>query len=96
VLFRRMLAQAIREVQEGNKPGVPRLYPQGPVRTYASEIVVRAPEGVLDDPQALAAFGQKAALAFVETDHLLGPERETATADKVQALLREFSPAGAK
>jgi phenylpropionate dioxygenase-like ring-hydroxylating dioxygenase large terminal subunit len=96
VLFRRMLAQAIGEVQEGKKPEVPRLSPQGPVRTYASEIVVRAPEGVLDDPQALAAFGQRAALAFVQTDHLLGPEREAATADKVQALLRELSPAGAK
>lgn len=96
VQFRRMLAQAIGEVQEGRQPEVPRLYRQGPVRTYASEIVVKAPEGALDDPQALAAFGQRAALAFVDTDHLLGAEREAATAAKVHAMLREFAPASAK
>jgi len=96
VLFRRMLAQAIREVQEGRKPEVPRQVSDGPTRTYASEIVLRVPPNTFDDPQVLAAFGQKAALAFVETEHLLGLEREQATLLKVQAMLEEFVASPAK
>jgi hypothetical protein len=96
VLFRRMLAQAIRDVQEGKKPEVPRLRESGPVRTYASEIVVRVPEGLLDEGSALADFGRQAALAFVETDELLGAEREAATQARVQALLHSLSSVAAK
>lgn len=96
VQFRRMLTQAIHDVQEGRRPEVPRLTAAGPTRTYASEIVVKVPPGAFDDPKALAAFGQKAALAFVATDHLLGAEREQATTRKVQDLLAEFLATTAK
>ncbi len=96
VQFRRMLSQAIHDVQEGRRPEVPRLTTAGPTRTYASEIVVKVPPGAFDDPKALAAFGQKAALAFVATDHLLGAEREEATTRKVQDLLAEFLATTAK
>jgi hypothetical protein len=91
VLFRRMLAQAIRDVQDGKQPEVPRVRDCGLVRTYASEIVVRVPEGLLDERSALADFGRQAALAFVETDGLLGAEREAATQERVQALLHSLS-----
>jgi hypothetical protein len=86
-----MLAQAIRDVQDGKQPEVPRVRDCGPVRTYASEIVVRVPEGLLDERSALADFGRQAALAFVETDGLLGAEREAATQERVQALLHSLS-----
>jgi hypothetical protein len=68
----------------------------GPVRTYASEIVVRVPEGLLDEREALAEFGRQAALAFVETDELLGSEREAATQARVQVLLDSMSRVAAK
>jgi len=91
VMFRRMLTQAIKDVQEGKKPEFPRLTKQGPVPSYANEIVIRVPQGVLNDPKVLSLFGQKAAMAFLETDHLYGTERELATLEKVHVLLREFS-----
>jgi len=91
VMFRRMLTQAIKDVQEGKKPEFPRLTKQGPVPSYANEIVIRVPQGVLNDPKVLSLFGQKAAMAFLETDHLYGTERELATLEKVHFLLREFS-----
>ena len=98
VLFRRMLAEAIREVQEGRRPAVPKLYGRDEaVRTYAHEVVVKVPPGVnLDAPAALADFGRQTALAFVETDHLAGAEREAAVAKKVQKLLRERAAVPAK
>jgi hypothetical protein len=91
VMFRRMLTQAIKDVQEGKKPEFPRLTKQGPVPSYANEIVIRVPQGVLNDPKVLSLFGQKAAMAFLETDHLYGTERELVTLEKVHVLLREFS-----
>jgi hypothetical protein len=90
VMFRRMLTQAIKDVQEGKTPEFPRLNDKGPVSTYANEIVIRVPEGVLNDPKVLSLFGQQAAVAFLETDHLSGTERELATLEKVRLLLREF------
>jgi nitrite reductase/ring-hydroxylating ferredoxin subunit len=97
VLFRRMLAAAIREVQEGKKPAVPKLYSQDTVRTYAHELVVKVPaDAPLDDPKALAEFGRNAALAFVATDHLLGAEREAAVDQKIKELLRDMAPLTAK
>jgi nitrite reductase/ring-hydroxylating ferredoxin subunit len=97
VQFRRLLAGAIREVQEGRKPETPKLYQQDTVRTYAHELVIKVPpDARLDDPKVLAGFGHDVAVAFVESDHLLGAEREAAVNAKVKTLLRELSPVTAQ
>jgi nitrite reductase/ring-hydroxylating ferredoxin subunit len=88
VLSRRQLTAAIKVVQEGGKPVMPKLYPKtAQVRTYAHETVVRLPSpDALSDPKSLADFGRRAAMAYVETDHLPPQEREAEVAKRVRAL----------
>jgi hypothetical protein len=88
VLSRRMLTTAIKTVQEGGKPVMPKLYPKtARVRTYAHETVVRLPSpDALSDPKALGELGRRAAIAYVETDHLPPQEREAEVAKRVRAL----------
>ncbi len=43
VQFRRMLGRAIEAVRIGEVPTIPRLYKDGPVRTYNHELVFRLP-----------------------------------------------------
>ena len=88
VLSRRQLAAGIKAVQDGQAPALPRVYPKhARVRTYAHETVVRLPSaGALADPKALAEFGRRAAMAYVETDHLPPAEREAEVARRVRAL----------
>jgi nitrite reductase/ring-hydroxylating ferredoxin subunit len=87
-LSRRQLAAGIKAVQEARVPAVPRLYPQGArVRTYAHETVVRLPSPeALADSRALAEFGRRAALAYVDSDGLPPREREAEVARRVRAL----------
>jgi nitrite reductase/ring-hydroxylating ferredoxin subunit len=88
VLSRRMTAHAIQAVQQGQAPKMPRIYAKGArVRTYAHETVVRVPTGAFSDPQALADFGRRAAMAYVETDDLPPKEREAEVARRVRGLL---------
>ncbi len=88
VLIRRMLARAIAATQAGETPAMPQLYTDGKTaRTYAHETVVRIPaEANLDDPAALALFGRRAAMVFVETDHLPPPERERVAEERIRRL----------
>ena len=87
VLFRRMLAKAIAATQAGETPAVPRVYPQGPVRTYAHEAVVRLPPDVkLDDPRALAEAGRRVAEIFIETDGLPPAERDRVAEQRIRQL----------
>jgi nitrite reductase/ring-hydroxylating ferredoxin subunit len=89
VLIRRMLANAIRAVGADERPSLPQyVCVNGMNRTYVHESVVRvSPEDGLNDAQALADFGRKAALAYVETDALAPPERERAVAAKIREIL---------
>jgi hypothetical protein len=92
VLFRRMLAKAIRETQEGIRPDKPKLYGSSKVKTYCHEIVVKAPPGVdFSDPQKLAAFGRSAALCFVEFENFEPKERELMVTQKIQDMLNQLS-----
>ena len=93
-LSRRSTAAAIKAVQEGRTPATPRLYVKNArVRTYAHETVVRMPSpGALADPKALADFGRRAAMAYVETDHLEPGVREIEVARRIRGL---FEHAGA-
>jgi hypothetical protein len=94
VLSRRTTASAIAAVQEGRTPAVPRLYKNARVRTYAHETVVRMPSpGALSDPKALADFGRRAALAYVETDHLEPKARELEVARRVRGLFEHVGAA---
>jgi hypothetical protein len=87
VLSRRMLTTAVSAVQEGKTPVMPRLYKSSKVRTYAHETVVRIPSpGLLDDPKALADFGRRAAMAYVETDELPPKERELEVAKRIRGI----------
>ncbi len=88
VLSRRTIAGAIQAVQEGRTPPIPRLYPKhSKVRTYAHESVIRIPSpGALSDPKALAEFGHRAAMAYVETDDLPPKEREAEVARRIRGL----------
>jgi nitrite reductase/ring-hydroxylating ferredoxin subunit len=93
-LSRRTIASAIATVQEGKVPPVPRLYKSSRVRTYAHETVVRVPSpGLLDDPKALADFGRRAAMAYVETDHLAPKERELEVAKRIRGLFEHVGAA---
>jgi hypothetical protein len=86
-LSRRTIAAAIGELQQGKTPEIPRLYRNAKVRTYAHETVVRLPSpGALSDPKALADFGRRAAMAYVETDHLDPGERELEVAKRIRGL----------
>jgi nitrite reductase/ring-hydroxylating ferredoxin subunit len=97
VLFRRLLANAIRTTAEGKVPAQPRLTTDKPVSTYAHEVVMRVPADVdLDDPQRLAQFGREAALSFVEFDQLPPIERERAVEKKVRDILQSMAHASAK
>ncbi len=97
VLFRRLLANAIRTTAEGKVPAQPRLTTDKPVSTYAHEVVMRVPADVeLDDPQRLAQFGREAALSFVEFDQLPPVERERAVEIKVREILQSMAHVGAK
>ena len=93
VTSRRMISSAIASVQEGKAPALPRLYKTGKVRTYAHETVVRVPSPhLLNDPQSLADFGRRAAMAYVETDHLPQKEREQEVARRIRGLfVKELS-----
>jgi hypothetical protein len=82
-----MLSTAIGAVQEGRTPAIPRQYRSASVRTYAHETVVRVPSPeALADPKALAEFGRRAAMAYVETDHLPPRERELEVAKRIRGL----------
>jgi nitrite reductase/ring-hydroxylating ferredoxin subunit len=88
VRSRRMTSAAIRTVQEGGTPAIPRLYPKGArVRTYAHETVIRVPPGALSDPKELGAFGRSAAMIYVETADLPPAEREQEVARRIRGLL---------
>jgi nitrite reductase/ring-hydroxylating ferredoxin subunit len=92
VAFRRMLAQAIKDNEAGKAPVKPKIYDQGPVSTYAHEIVLKIPEGVdLSDSKKLSEFGHQAALAFVEFDALPPLEREKAVKEKVKTILESMA-----
>jgi hypothetical protein len=89
-----MLAAAIAAVQAGSTPAMPRLYRKAKVRTYAHETVVRIPSPLaLEDPKALAEFGRRAAMAYVETDHLEPKERELEVAKRVRGLFEQVGAA---
>jgi nitrite reductase/ring-hydroxylating ferredoxin subunit len=89
VLIRRLLAQAIKAVADGEKPALPQqTVVAGKVRTYAHESVVKLPNAdALDDANELAEFGRRAALAYVETENLAPAEREARVAELVRGLL---------
>jgi len=95
VLSRRSTASAIRAVQEGKTPATPRLYVKNArVRTYAHETVVRIPApGALADPKALGDFGRRAAMAYVETDHLDSQAREIEVARRIRGLFEHVGAA---
>jgi hypothetical protein len=75
-------------------PAIPRLYREAKVRTYAHETVVRIPApGALDDPKALADFGRRAAMAYVETDQLDPEARELEVAKRIRNLFEHVGAA---
>ena len=96
VLFRRMLANAMRAVADGATPALPCLYQgQTPVRTYAHEIVLRLPRAdMLSDRQALAQFGRRAASVFVEMDDVALERRNEVAAQRIRKILDEFGARG--
>ena len=88
VLIRRLLARAIKAVADGKKPEQPQYrLRDNEARTYVHESVVKLPSAdALNEPGALAEFGRRAALAYVETDGLSSDEREAA----VGRIIREM------
>lgn len=91
VLFRRMLANSIRQTDEGRVPNVPRLWEnEAPVPTYAHETVLRLPSGdSLPDGKALALFGRQAARVFVELENLPATSRDEQAATRIRDILWE-------
>lgn len=91
VLIRRLLSQAIKAVANGEQPTVPNSKTvDGKVRTYAHESVVKLTgKGDLSEPDALAEFGRRAALAYVDTDDLSSQQRELEVARRIRGMLSD-------
>lgn len=88
VLIRKLLSRAVRAVAQGETPEVPQPRTvDGRVRTYAHETIVRMsePEAVAD-PAALADFGRRAAMVYVDTDTLEPEVREQVVARRIRGL----------
>jgi hypothetical protein len=89
-MFRRMLGRAIEVVRIGEPPTIPRLYPDGTVRTYNHELVFRLPsQSNIGDVASLGQFGQRAAQIVVDTDNLPPIERERVAGERIRHLLQE-------
>ena len=90
VTFRRMLGRAIEAVRIGETPALPRLYPDGCVRTYNHELVFRLPsQSNIGDLASLEQFGRRAAQIVVDTDDLPVLERERVAGERIRRLLGE-------
>jgi hypothetical protein len=91
VLFRRMLANAIAAIRDGNTPALPRLYAADtPVRTYAHETVLRLPTpDALPDRQSLAAFGRRAASVIIEMNDVPVERRDEVAAARIASVLEK-------
>lgn len=88
VMFRRMLGRAIEAVRIGEVPDSPRVYNDGPVRTYIHEVVLTLPsQSNITDMRTLADFGRRAAQIVIDTDTLPPLEREAAAANRIRQLL---------
>jgi len=92
VMFRRLLARGIKEVEEGKTPSLPRLYAQGPVRTYCHTAIMRVPDGSgigVGEMAALGEFGKRAAEVVIATDALPPREREIEAERRIRPLLSQ-------
>jgi nitrite reductase/ring-hydroxylating ferredoxin subunit len=99
VLFRRLLARGIKEVEDGKQPVLPQLYESEPVRTYCHALVMRIAETSdigIGDMRALGEFGRAAAEIVIDTDRLPPREREAEAQRRIRPLLAEKASVGAK
>jgi nitrite reductase/ring-hydroxylating ferredoxin subunit len=88
VMFRRMLGRAMEAVRIGEAPDLPKLYRDGPVRTYNHEVVLTLPtQSNITDMRTLGDFGRRAAQVVIDTDTLPPLEREAAAAGRIRQLL---------
>jgi hypothetical protein len=88
VMSRRQLTRAVNAVKNGETPALPRLYKDGPVRTYCHEVIFRLPsQSNITSDEMVGAFGRRAAQIVIETDHLDPVERERTVQQRVQQLL---------
>jgi hypothetical protein len=89
VMFRRMLGRAIEAVRIGETPAIPRLYPDGAVRTYNHELVFRLPsQSNIGDPSSLGHFGRRAAQIVIDTHDLPPIDRERVAGERIRHLLQ--------
>ncbi|HEY1502670.1 MAG TPA: Rieske 2Fe-2S domain-containing protein [Stellaceae bacterium] len=99
VLFRRLLARGIKEVEEGKAPSLPRLYGDEAVRTYCHALVMKVPGGSdigIGDMRSLGEFGRDAAGIVIASDRLPPQERETDALERIRPLLADKASVGAK
>jgi nitrite reductase/ring-hydroxylating ferredoxin subunit len=92
VMFRRLLARGIKELEEGKAPALPRLYSNEAVRTYCHALVMRvAAESEIGkgDMRALGEFGRDAAAVVIDTDRLPPQAREAEAQRRIRPLLAE-------
>jgi nitrite reductase/ring-hydroxylating ferredoxin subunit len=88
VLFRRMLTRAINAVRQGEIPSIPRLYKDGPVRTYTHAFVFGIPsQSNVENLTSLETFGRRAAEIVIDTDQLEPAEREKVAYERIVRLL---------
>lgn len=90
VMFRRLLARGIKEVEEGKPLSLPRLESDGKVRTYCHTLIMRVPDGSdlgIGDMSSMSEFGRRAAQIIIETDRLAPREREAEAQRRIRPLL---------
>jgi nitrite reductase/ring-hydroxylating ferredoxin subunit len=88
VMFRRMLGRSMEAVRNGEVPAQPRLYNDGPVRTYNHEVVLKLPsQSNITDMRSLGDFGRRAAQIVIDTDTLSPVEREATAGERIRQLL---------
>jgi nitrite reductase/ring-hydroxylating ferredoxin subunit len=92
VHWRRVLGAAIKAVQAGTTPPMPRTYPDGtPVRTYAHESVMRLPsKDALAERAALDRYGKREAQVFINMDErVTQAERNAVATEQVRRVLAD-------
>lgn len=88
VMLRRMLSSAVKSVQDGELPGVPRRYNGTPVRTYCHELVLRLPaRSRIGDLKSLETFGRRAAATVINTDGIPPEDREAMALARIRRLV---------
>ena len=85
--YRRMLRQAIRNLQEGVEPANPETNADGSIPTMAGDVIVHCPGARADHPDWQKAFSHQVGEAVWETRLLSADDRSQEIESRVKSIL---------